>query len=162
MAALGPVNAATVPRKVIRESLADLGEHRGTAVTPEAVELVRELYRAASDASSSQHHAMEVLEEQLADADRRSRRSNIQGDVLGDALLERTNRIHDLEVRFSQPESDWKGQSGAAPTSSLAPIPTPRSCLRNGTSCSNRSRASVKSSKPRARNGPPPKHAASF
>ncbi|MFJ1805662.1 MULTISPECIES: response regulator [unclassified Streptomyces] len=102
------------PWKIVRELLADLGEHRGTAVTPEAVELVRELYRAAIDAGTSQHHAMEVLEDQLADADRRSRRSSVQGDVLGDALLERTNRIHDLEVRLSQLEADWRAERGRA------------------------------------------------
>ncbi|MEU6665645.1 response regulator [Streptomyces sp. NPDC046727] len=102
------------PWKAVQELLADLGEHRGAVVTPDAVEMVRELYRAAVDCGSSQHHAMEVIEEQLADADRRSRRSSVQGDVLGDALLERTNRIHDLEVRLSQLEADWKAERGRA------------------------------------------------
>jgi CheY-like chemotaxis protein len=102
------------PWKAVQELLADLGEHRGVAVTPEAVEMVREFYRAAVDSSSSQHHAMEVIEEQLADADRRSRRSSVRGDVLGDALLERTSRIHDLEVRLSQLEADWKAERGRA------------------------------------------------
>ncbi|GAA2333380.1 response regulator [Streptomyces kunmingensis] len=108
------LNGTRMPSwKVVRELLADLGEHRGTAVTPEAIELVREMYRAAAEAGSS-HQAMEVLEDQLADADRRSRRSSVQGDVLGDALLERTNRIHDLEVRLSQLEADWKAERGRA------------------------------------------------
>lgn len=105
------LNGTRLPSwKVVRELLADLGEHRGTAVTPEAVELVRELYRAASDAGASQHHAVEVIEEQLADADRRSMRTNVQGD----ALLDRTNRIHDLEVRLSQLKADWKAERGRA------------------------------------------------
>ncbi|MFG2094675.1 response regulator [Streptomyces sp. NPDC048612] len=96
------------PWRVVTDLLADLAEHRGTAVTSDAVELVRELYRSAVDASSMPKHAVEVLEEQLADADRVSRRSSVRGDVLGDALLDRTHRIADLEVRLGQLEADWK------------------------------------------------------
>lgn len=49
---------------------------------------------------------MEILEQQLADADRVSRRSRVRGDVLGDALLDRTQRIADLETRLNQLEAD--------------------------------------------------------
>ncbi|WP_067057440.1 hypothetical protein A6P39_45285 [Streptomyces sp. FXJ1.172] len=51
------------PWKSVQELLADLGEHWGAAVTPDAVGMVRALYRAAVDCGSSQHHAMEVIEE---------------------------------------------------------------------------------------------------
>ncbi|MFJ1550571.1 response regulator [Streptomyces sp. NPDC088246] len=94
------------PWQVITDLFTDLAEHRGTAVTTEAIEFVRGLYGSAVDAGSSPKHAVEILEQQLADADRISRRSSIRGDVLGDALLDRTHRIADLEVRLSQLEAD--------------------------------------------------------
>ncbi|WP_424889074.1 response regulator [Streptomyces sp. XH2] len=94
------------PWQVVMDLFADLAEHRGTAVTPEAIEFVRGLYGSAVDAGSSPKHAVEILEQQLADADRVSRRSTVRGDVLGDALLDRTHRIADLEVRLNQLEAD--------------------------------------------------------
>ncbi|MCF3106556.1 response regulator [Streptomyces roseoverticillatus] len=94
------------PWQVVMDLLADLAEHRGTAVTTETIEFVRGLYGSAVDAGSSPKHAVEILEQQLADADRVSRRSTVRGDVLGDALLDRTHRIADLEVRLNQLEAD--------------------------------------------------------
>jgi CheY-like chemotaxis protein len=94
------------PWQVIMDLFTDLAEHRGTAVTTEAIEFVRGLYGSAVDAASSPKHAVELLEQQLADADRVSRRSSVRGDVLGDALLDRTHRIADLEVRLNQLEAD--------------------------------------------------------
>ncbi|MDT9686283.1 response regulator [Streptomyces sp. TRM76323] len=102
------------PWQVVTDLLADLAEHRGTAVTSEAVELLRELYGSAVHAGSSPKHAVRVLEEQLADADRISRRSSVSGDVLGDALLDRTHRIADLEVRLTQLEMDWQAERARA------------------------------------------------
>ncbi|GHF21144.1 MULTISPECIES: response regulator [Streptomyces] len=95
------------PWEVVMDLLTDVAEHRGTAATPEAVELVRRLHRAAVETSASPRHAVEVLEQQLAEADRVSRRSTARGDALGDALLDRKHRIADLEVRLSQLEAEW-------------------------------------------------------
>jgi CheY-like chemotaxis protein len=67
---------------------------------------VRGLYGTAVDAASSPKHAVEILEQQLADADRVSRRSSVRGDVLGDALLDRTQRIADLETRLNHLKAD--------------------------------------------------------
>ncbi|MFJ2847292.1 PleD family two-component system response regulator [Streptomyces griseofuscus] len=94
------------PWGVINDLFTDVAEHRGTAVTTEAIELVRGLYGSAVDAASSPKHAVEILEQQLADADHVSRRSSVRGDVLGDALLDRTQRIADLETRLNQLEAD--------------------------------------------------------
>ncbi|NEA46904.1 response regulator [Streptomyces sp. SID10815] len=91
---------------MISDLFADVAEYRGTAVTTEAIELVRGLYGTAVDAASSPKHAVEILEQQLADADRVSRRSSVRGDVLGDALLDRTQRIADLETRLNQLKAD--------------------------------------------------------
>ncbi|MEU3975272.1 response regulator [Streptomyces bacillaris] len=93
------------PWEVIMGIMTDLAEHRGTTVTPEAIEFIRGLHGSAFDSSSSPKHAVEIIEQQLADADHVSRRSSVRGDILGDALLERQNRIANLEVRLSQMEA---------------------------------------------------------
>ncbi|MEU3599188.1 response regulator [Streptomyces sp. NPDC006798] len=95
------------PWEVVMDLFTDLAEHRGTAVTPQTVELVRRLHREALATSApSPGQAVEVLERQLADADRISRRSTVRGDVLGEALLDRQHQIADLEVRISELEAD--------------------------------------------------------
>ncbi|WP_334665235.1 response regulator [Streptomyces cyaneofuscatus] len=85
--------------------MTDLAEHRGTTVTAEAIDFIRGLHGSAFDSSSSPKHAVEIIEQQLADADHVSRRSSVRGDVLGDALLDRKHRIADLEVRLNQMEA---------------------------------------------------------
>ncbi|MFD5558432.1 response regulator [Streptomyces sp. NPDC127068] len=95
------------PWEVVTDLFTDLAEHRGNAATPRAMELLRALHRAAVATGSSPRHAVEVLERQLADADRDSRRSTARGDVLGDALLDRMHQIADLEVRLNQLEAEW-------------------------------------------------------
>ncbi|WP_406397087.1 response regulator [Streptomyces uncialis] len=102
--------ARVPPWEVVTDLFTDLAEHRGRPATPEAIEHVRGLHRAAVATGASPRHAMEVLEQQLADADRVSRRSSVRGDVLGDALLDRQHRIADLEVRLSQLEAEWSAE----------------------------------------------------
>ncbi|MFC9860118.1 MULTISPECIES: response regulator [unclassified Streptomyces] len=98
------------PWPVVMDLFADLAEHRGTTVTAETIEFVRELYGSAVDANSSPKHAAQIIEQQLADADRVSRRSSVRGDVLGDALLDRAHRIADLGVRLNQMEATLKAE----------------------------------------------------
>ncbi|MEU5364291.1 response regulator [Streptomyces sp. NPDC005925] len=98
------------PWEVVMDLFTDAAEHRGMAATPDAIELVRRLHRAAVESSASPRHAMEVLEQQLAEADRVSRRSTARGDALGDALLDRKHRIADLEVRLNQLEAEWSAE----------------------------------------------------
>ncbi|MET9297081.1 response regulator [Streptomyces sp. NPDC003077] len=98
------------PREVVMDLFTDAAEHRGSAATPEAIELVGRLHRAAVETSTSPRHAVEVLEQQLAEADRVSRRSTARGDALDDALLDRKHRIADLEVRLNQLEAAWSAE----------------------------------------------------
>ncbi|MFI2241462.1 response regulator [Streptomyces chrestomyceticus] len=98
------------PWEVVMDLFTDVAEHRGMAATPEAIDLVRRLHRAAVETSASPRHAVEVLEQQLAEADRVSRRSTARGDALDDALLDRKHRIADLEVRLHQLEAEWNAE----------------------------------------------------
>ncbi|MEU1086307.1 two-component system response regulator [Streptomyces sp. NPDC005576] len=93
------------PWAVILDLFTDLAEHRGATVTAATIDFVRDLYGSAVDAGSSPKLAVQIIEQQLADADRVSRRSSVRGDVLGDALLDRATRIADLEVRLNQMEA---------------------------------------------------------
>ncbi|MER6142223.1 response regulator [Streptomyces sparsogenes] len=95
------------PWEFVQDLFTDLAERRGSAATPAAIELVRELHRAAVHTSGSPGHAMEILQHQLADADREARASSVKEDALGEALLDRQHRIADLEVRLSQMEGAW-------------------------------------------------------
>ncbi|WP_200307556.1 response regulator [Streptomyces adelaidensis] len=98
------------PWDVVTDLFTDVAEHRGVAATPEAIELVRRLHGAAVESGPTSRLAMEELEQQLAEADRTSRRSTARGDALGDALLDRKHRIADLEVRLSQLEAAWNAE----------------------------------------------------
>ncbi|KUN09220.1 regulator [Streptomyces yokosukanensis] len=98
------------PWEAVMDLFTDVAEHRGMAATPDAIELVRRLHRAAVETSTSPRHAVEVLEQQLAEADRVSRRSTARGDALSDALLDRKHRIADLEVRLNQLEAEWSAE----------------------------------------------------
>lgn len=148
------------PWQVITDLFTDLAQHRGTAVTTEAIELVRGLYGSAVDAAPSPKHAVEILEQQLADADRLSRRSSVRGDVLGDALLDRTHRIADLEVRLNQLEADWSAERKRADERSRRPTPTSPACCGNATSCSSTSSDWEPSSARPERSAPRPRTAA--
>lgn len=98
------------PWEVVMDLFTDVAEDRGMAATPDAIELVHRLHRAAVETSAAPRHAVEVLEQQLAEADRVSRRSTARGDALSDALLDRKHRIADLEVRLSQLEAAWNAE----------------------------------------------------
>src|ERR1044072_5603960 len=102
------------PWEFVIDLLADLAECRGSAATPPAIEVVRELHRSAVRTSGSPGHALEILQIQLADADREARRSSVHEDALGEALLDRRHRIADLEVRLSQTEAAWAAERARA------------------------------------------------
>ncbi|WP_413808411.1 response regulator [Streptomyces sp. OE57] len=102
------------PWEFVFDLFTDLAERRGVAPTPAAIELVRELHRAAVRTSRSPGHAMEILQIQLADADRDARVSMAHQDVLGEALLDLKHRIADLEVRLNQAEAAWATERARA------------------------------------------------
>ncbi|MFE2183231.1 response regulator [Streptomyces sp. NPDC059455] len=102
------------PWEFVFDLFTDLAERRGVAPTPAAIELVRELHRAAVRTSRSSGHAMEILQIQLADADRDARVSMAHQDVLGEALLDLKHRIADLEVRLNQAEAAWATERARA------------------------------------------------
>ncbi|MFD5922830.1 two-component system response regulator [Kitasatospora sp. NPDC058201] len=95
------------PWQFVQDLLADVGADRGSVATSETIDLLRSLHAAAQRTSASVSHALQQLQFQLAEADRLSRRSTAHSDILGEALLDRNQRIADLALRLNQLESDW-------------------------------------------------------
>jgi CheY-like chemotaxis protein len=89
------------PWKFIEELLIDVAAERGVAATPEAIDVVRRQHQAAQRTNASMTKALAQLQQQLADADWEARRTAAHKDVLDDALLERNQRIADLQVRLN-------------------------------------------------------------
>ncbi|MFC8447732.1 response regulator [Kitasatospora sp. NPDC057223] len=89
------------PWKFVQDLLIDVAEERGMPATAEAIDVVRSLHRAAQRTSASMSKAVAQLQLQLVDADREARRSSARKDVLDDALVERNQRIADLQVRLN-------------------------------------------------------------
>ncbi|MFJ6212354.1 response regulator [Streptomyces sp. NPDC092296] len=102
------------PWEFVLDLLTDVAEHRGVPATSEAIDLLRELHRAAMRTSASMSHTVQRLQFQLAEADREARGSAAQADVIGEALLDRNHRIADLEVRINQLEAEWAAERAHA------------------------------------------------
>ncbi|WP_333771336.1 response regulator [Streptomyces sp. IBSBF 2435] len=98
------------PWEFVVDLFADLATDHGATATPLTLDHVRELHRCAVQALVSPAHGIEVLQRQLADADREARRATVQEDLLGDALLDRQHRIADLEVRLNLLEAQWTAE----------------------------------------------------
>jgi CheY-like chemotaxis protein len=108
------LDGTLVPRwEFVLDLLTDLAESHAPA-TPETVELLRGLHRAVLRTSASPGHALEVLQNQLADADREARRTSAHESMIGEVLLDRRHRIADLEVRLAELEAAWMAERGRA------------------------------------------------
>jgi chromosomal replication initiator protein DnaA len=90
------------PWDFVSDLMNDVAEEQGAAPTPEAMELLRQLHRKALATSGSPAHKLQLLEDQLADADREARRSAVREKALTDALLDAQHRAADLEVQIGQ------------------------------------------------------------
>jgi len=111
--------ARVPPWEFVVDLFKDLAAVHGAPATALTLEHVHELHRCAVQATASPAHGMEVLERELADADREARRATVQEDVLGEALLDRQHLIADLEVRLNLLEAHWSAGHG-----SRADVPT--------------------------------------
>ncbi|QKV97634.1 chromosomal replication initiator protein DnaA [Streptomyces sp. NA02950] len=94
------------PWEFVSDLMHDVAEEQGAAPTPEAMELLRQLHRKALAVSGSTAQKLQLLEDQLADADREVRRSAVRERALTDALLDAQHRAADLEVQIGQLHAD--------------------------------------------------------
>ncbi|NYI07614.1 CheY-like chemotaxis protein [Allostreptomyces psammosilenae] len=102
------------PWEFVTDLVHDVAAHRGVAGTPTTLNLLRELHREALRCSGSPLHAVQVLQDQLADADRDARLAAQREQVLTEALLIRQHRIADLEVRLRDTEAAWERERAEA------------------------------------------------
>ncbi|WP_172381693.1 chromosomal replication initiator protein DnaA [Streptomyces sp. MNP-20] len=97
------LNGTRVPTwEFINSLFHDVAEHQGRTPTPEAMELLRRLHREALARSGSPLHRVQLLEDQLAEADRQSTRSAALVRALEGALVDAQHRAADLEVQIGQ------------------------------------------------------------
>ena len=90
------------PWEFVLDLLNDVGEQHGYTPTLEVIEHIRTLHRQALSASGSTAHRVQLLQEQLADADRQARRSAVRERAIEDALLDAQRRAADLELQIKQ------------------------------------------------------------
>ncbi|WP_053746349.1 chromosomal replication initiator protein DnaA [Streptomyces sp. NRRL WC-3618] len=97
------LNGTRIPTwEFVHDLLSDVAEQQGSAPTPETTELLRRLHRTALDKSGSAHHRVQVLEDQLADADRETVHSKALVRALENALVDAQHRAADLERQMGQ------------------------------------------------------------
>ncbi|WP_051855747.1 chromosomal replication initiator protein DnaA [Streptomyces sp. NRRL B-1347] len=97
------LNGTRIPTWEFVNSLChDVAERQGRPPTPEAMELLRRLHREALARSGSPLHRMQLLEDELAEADRQSTRSAALVRALEGALVDAQHRAADLEVQIGQ------------------------------------------------------------
>ncbi|MCY0924844.1 response regulator [Streptomyces sp. H27-H1] len=92
------------PWDFVAALLADTTEELGTSPTPEAIFVLKSLHQSALKSSNSPSHAVQILQDQLAEADRDSRTAALERQVITEALQERHRRIADLQLQLSQAE----------------------------------------------------------
>ncbi|MGV9690803.1 response regulator [Streptomyces sp. NPDC003444] len=83
---------------------ADVSELTGNAPTPGALGVLKNLHRDALKSSNAPTHAIQILQDQLAEADRDSRAAQMERQVIVDALQERQRRVADLQLRLAESE----------------------------------------------------------
>ncbi|MEV5194773.1 chromosomal replication initiator protein DnaA [Streptomyces clavifer] len=97
------LNGTRVPSwEFVSDLINDVAELQGRAPTVEAMEHVRGLHRTALEKSGAPQHRLQVLEDQLAEADLRSVRSSVLVKALEQALADAQHRVTNLEVQIRQ------------------------------------------------------------
>ncbi|MFF8375262.1 hypothetical protein ACF07V_03875 [Streptomyces sp. NPDC015661] len=87
------------PWKFVLDLVHDVAEERGALPTEETVAMLRALHAAAVNSGNGATHKVQLLERQLAEADREARGAATRERVLEEALQDREHRIRDLQLR---------------------------------------------------------------
>ncbi|MCX5331005.1 MULTISPECIES: chromosomal replication initiator protein DnaA [unclassified Streptomyces] len=97
------LNGSRVPPwEFVNDLISDVTEQQGQPPTPEAMELLRRLHREALAETGSAYGRVQLLEDQLADADRQSMESTNLVRALERALVNAQHRAADLELQLRQ------------------------------------------------------------
>ncbi|WP_331764245.1 hypothetical protein OG524_36725 (plasmid) [Streptomyces sp. NBC_01520] len=105
--------------------LQDAAEKRGGIATAEAVALLRKFHNDAFKASGTSMHKVQLLEQQLEEADREAQKSAARERWLEETLQDRERQLRDLQVQAREIQmEDFTSfsQTAAAPSSAADPI----------------------------------------
>ncbi|MEU6772154.1 hypothetical protein [Streptomyces sp. NPDC046759] len=92
------------PWDFVVDLMSDAAQGHG-GPTEEALEHIRELHRTALRAGGSPQHTIQLLQDELADNDRRTRQWDAYRETLLQALQDRQHRIEDLELQMRELEA---------------------------------------------------------
>lgn len=92
------------PWEFVVDLLSDAAQGHG-GPTDEALEHIRELHRTALQAGGSPQHTIQLLQDELADNDRRMRQWDAYRETLLQALQDRQHRINGLELQMRELEA---------------------------------------------------------
>ncbi|MGW6505954.1 hypothetical protein ACWGCP_00020 [Streptomyces niveus] len=102
------------PWEFVLNLLHDVAEERGTSPTQETVAMLRSLHATALRSGNSPAHQMQLLERQLAEADRETRQAAARERWLEETLQDREHRVRDLEMRYRELQAITGGMSSHA------------------------------------------------
>ncbi|MFE5511248.1 chromosomal replication initiator protein DnaA [Streptomyces sp. NPDC056529] len=95
------LNGTRIPSwEFVNDLINDVAELKGRPPTVETMEYIRGLHRTALEKSGAPQHRVQVLEDQLAEADLRSVRSSVLVKALEQALADAQHRVTGLEVQI--------------------------------------------------------------
>lgn len=97
------------PWRFVVELVDDVATCQGHPVPPADLARLLRLHRAAVRSGGAAARPVKVLELQLAEAELDARRSTVEEEVIGDALLDRSHRVAELETRLTRLEATWSG-----------------------------------------------------
>ncbi|WP_216588644.1 hypothetical protein [Streptomyces brasiliscabiei] len=102
------LNGSRVPPwEFVEDLLRDLAEVQQIPVKPEVFTHIRNQHREALRVSNAGLYELQVLNDQLEQADREQRQAAVREQALLEALQARQRRIAELEIERRQLESDW-------------------------------------------------------
>ncbi|MFE3205669.1 putative bifunctional diguanylate cyclase/phosphodiesterase [Embleya sp. NPDC059237] len=97
------LNGTRIPQwEFVTTLLDDVAEHRGQSYSPDVFEHLRRMHRSALQATGSPFHQLQMLEEQLREADELARQAGAREEELNELLAARQRRITDLENQMKR------------------------------------------------------------
>ncbi|MGC5041385.1 hypothetical protein ACPXCS_38285 [Streptomyces sp. DT190] len=98
------------PWEFVTELFVEATKAQRKPLQPEVLELVKKAHRKALETSNKKQHEVQVLQDQLEEADVRVQQAAIREQVLMEGLQMREQRIAQLEVRQNELTARWESE----------------------------------------------------
>ncbi|MFI6546007.1 hypothetical protein ACIBO9_22435 [Streptomyces prunicolor] len=98
------------PWPFVQELLYEVTEHRGARLQQEVFELIRRLHRAALQVSGKRQYVVQILQDQLTEADKEHKKAELREQALLEAVQLRQRRIAELEMEVLEVTSALRNE----------------------------------------------------